>query len=255
MPNNSTARREKEKKKKRQGEASQSPPQQVTEQSLESFLSRSASDSGFQDGIEDVTWESVAGQAAMDVSLSSLTRPPSSLEPKLTRKEERRRARKEALQKELDEESDISLSDDDRQGTEPASRKTSLSPTQFLQSKAEGPLTGIGSMRWRAKESFSPRVAPIQVLEAKGTGASLDVPRDVEASTVASGASLIQRDDQGSSSFSLPSPSFNLPPAERAPVLHRNLAAELILAGTGTPPLISPALSGAWHCYLHDCSQ
>ena len=183
MPNNSTARREKEKKQNRQGEASQAPPQQVTDQSLESFLSRSASDSGFQDGIEDVTWESVAGQAAMDVSLSSLTRPPSSLEPKLTRKEERRRARKEALQKELDEESDISLSDDDRQGTEPASRKTSLSPTQFLRSRAEGPLTGIGSMRRRAKESLSPRLAPIQVLEAKGRGAPSDVPSDEEAST------------------------------------------------------------------------
>ncbi len=208
---------------------------------MESFPSRSASDLGLQEENDEVAWESVVGQAAMDDSLSSLSRPPSSLEPKLTRKEERRRARKEALKKELDEVSDISLSDDDRQGTEPASRKTSLSPTQFLRSKAEGPLTGIGSMRRRTKESFSSRVAPIQVLEAKGIGASLDVPSDEEASTVASGASLIQRDDQGSSSFSLPSPSFNPPPAERAPVLHRSLAAELILAGTGTPSLIPPA--------------
>ncbi len=45
MPNNSDARRNKrEKKKKGRGETSQSPPQQVTEQSVESFLSRSASD-------------------------------------------------------------------------------------------------------------------------------------------------------------------------------------------------------------------
>jgi hypothetical protein len=84
---------------------------------------------------------------------------------------------------------------------------------------------------------------PVQVLEAKGKGASLDVPNDevASASTVASGAISIQRDNQRSSSFSLPSPLFNLPPTERAQVLHRSLAAELILAGTGTSPLIPPA--------------
>jgi hypothetical protein len=132
----------------------------------------------------------------MDVSLSSLTRPPSSLEPKLTRKEERRRARKEALQKELDEESDISLSDDDRQVTEPASRKTSLSPTQFLQSKATGPLN---RSRAKGQEAIgNPLVfaSPVQALEARGRGASLDVPNEEVATTVASGAVSIQRDDQ-----------------------------------------------------------
>jgi hypothetical protein len=111
MPNNSAARREKGKNKRR-GETSPSPPQQVAAGSVESFLSRFATDSGFQEDDEEVTWESVAGQAAMDLSLSSLTRPPSSLEPKLTRKEERRRMRKVALEKELENESDIDLTDE-----------------------------------------------------------------------------------------------------------------------------------------------
>ncbi len=44
--------------------------------------------------------------------------------------------RKEALAKELNEEADISDGEDVRQVKAPASRKTSLSPTQFLQSKA-----------------------------------------------------------------------------------------------------------------------
>ncbi len=72
MPNNSDARRNRrEKRKKGRGETSQSPPQQVTEQSVESFLSRSASDSGFQGEDDEVTWESTAGEAALDNSLSS----------------------------------------------------------------------------------------------------------------------------------------------------------------------------------------
>ncbi len=57
MPNNSAARREKGKKKRRE-ETSPSPPQQVTEESVESFLSRSTTDPGFQEDDEDVTWES-----------------------------------------------------------------------------------------------------------------------------------------------------------------------------------------------------
>ena len=72
--NNSTARREKEKKKKRRGETSPSPPQQVTEESVESFLSRSASDSGFQGEDDEVIWESAAGEVALDNSLSSFRR-------------------------------------------------------------------------------------------------------------------------------------------------------------------------------------
>jgi hypothetical protein len=202
MPKNSDARRSKrEKKKNGRGEPSLSPPQQVLETSVESFLSRSATGSGFQKDVEDISWDSVVGQAALDESLSSLSRPPSSLEPKLTRKEERRKKRREALQKELDEVSDISLSDDDRQGTEPASRKISLSPTQFLQSIAISPHNGSRAKGQEAIGNPLVFASPIQVLEAKGTGASLDVPSDEEASTVASGASLIQRDDQGSSSL------------------------------------------------------
>jgi hypothetical protein len=235
MPNNSDARRNKrEKKKNRRGESSPSPPQQVIETSVESFLSRSASDSGFQREDDEVTWESSAGEAALDDSLSSSRRE--------TVKEAKKRARKEARERELQEESDLDLTDEESsKAKDPSPRETSLSPTQFLQSQAEGPLTGIGSMRRRARESLSSRVAPTQVLEAEGKGASLDVSRGEVASTGASGAILIQRDVQGSSSFSLPSPSLNLPPTERAPVLHRSLAAELILAGTGTPPLIPPA--------------
>jgi hypothetical protein len=246
MQNNSTARREKGKKKKRREETIPSPPQQITEESVESFLSRSATDSGFQEDDEDVTWESVAGQAAMNGSLSSLTRPPSSLEPKLTRKEERKRMRKVALQKEVDEESGISLSDDDRQETEPASRKTSPSPTQFLQSKATGPLNRSRAMGQDAMGNPLVFASPVQVLEAKGNGASDDVPVVAVACVIASGASSVQRDKQGhpqgSSSVSFSSPTFNMPLAEHAQALQRNLAAELIRAGSGRSPLLSPRI-------------
>ena len=72
MPNNSDARRNRrEKKKNRQGQTSSFPPQQVAEESVESFLSRSASDSGFQGEDDEVTWESAAGEVALDNSLSS----------------------------------------------------------------------------------------------------------------------------------------------------------------------------------------
>ena len=57
---------------------------------MESFLSRSASDSGFQGDDDEVTWESTAGGAALDNSLS-LRRE--------TVKEAKKRARKEALEK------------------------------------------------------------------------------------------------------------------------------------------------------------
>jgi hypothetical protein len=133
MPNNSTVRREKEKKKKRRGESSQSPPQQVTEQSVESFLSCFASDSGFQGEDDEVTWESTAGEAALDNSLSSSRRE--------TVNEAKKRARKEALEKELEDESDIDLTDEEGSKAKDLSpRKTSLSPTQFLQSRALKPL-------------------------------------------------------------------------------------------------------------------
>ena len=105
MPNNSTARREKEKKKNRRGGTSLSPPQQVTEESVESFLSRSTSDSGFQGENDEVTWESAAGEAAWGNSLSSFRRE--------TVKEAKKRARKEALEKELEDESDVDLTDEE----------------------------------------------------------------------------------------------------------------------------------------------
>ncbi len=201
---------------------------------MEFFLSRSASDSGFQGEDDEVTWESAAGEAALDNSLSSFKRE--------TVKEAKKRARKEALEKELEDESDIDLTDEEgSKAKDPSPRKISLSPTQFLQSRATRPLNKNMARQSEAKGNSLVFATPVQVLEAKGKGASLDVPNEEVASTVASGAISIQRDDQGFSSFSLPSPSFNLPPAERAQVLHRSLAAELILAGTGTPPLISPA--------------
>ncbi len=68
---------------------------------MESFLSRSAADSGFQGDDDEVTWESAAGEAVLDNSLSSFHRVTSSAEPMETRKERRARERKEAREKEL----------------------------------------------------------------------------------------------------------------------------------------------------------
>ncbi len=68
---------------------------------MESFLSRSATDSGFQEDDEDVTWESTAGVVALDNSLSSFRVE--------TVQEAKKRLRKEAMLKELDEDSDIAL--------------------------------------------------------------------------------------------------------------------------------------------------
>ncbi len=98
---------------------------------MESILSRSASDSGFQKEDDEVTWESAAGEAALDNSFfffSSFRRE--------TVPEAKKRARREALARELNEEADISDGDDDRQMMASASRNTSLSPTQFLESMA-----------------------------------------------------------------------------------------------------------------------
>jgi hypothetical protein len=235
MPNNSDARRNKrEKKKNRQGQTSPSPPQQVAEQSVESFLSRSASDSGFQGEDDEVTWESAAGEVALDNSLSSFRRE--------TVKEAKKRARKEALVKELEDVSDIDLTDEESaKAKDPSPRKTSLSPTQFLQSRASTPLSSNTARKLVPKGNSLVVATPVQVLEVRRSGASLDVPNEEFASTDASGAISIQQDQQGSSSASFPSPSFNMPPTEHAQALQRNLAAELILAGTGTPPFISPA--------------
>jgi hypothetical protein len=246
MPNNSSARRDKEKKKNKRGEPTPLE-KQVPAESVESFLSRSSADSGFQGDDDELTWESVAGEAALDSSLSSFSRLSSSAEPKRTRQEERARKRREDLAKELDNESDVTLSDESVDKENSGSRNLSLSPaeTQFLASKAKGPLNRSSSKQHGTMESRSALATPVQVLEAKGKEASVDVPVEAVASVIVSGANSIQRGNQGraqgSSSVSPPSPSFNLPPTERAQVLHSSLAAELIQAGSGTSPLIPPA--------------
>jgi hypothetical protein len=114
-------------------------------------------------------------------------------------------------------------------------------PKLLIQSRAAEHLSISRAIGREATGNSLALASPVQVLEAKGKGAALNSPNEEVASTAAAGAISIQRDNQGSSSFSLPSPSFSQPPAERAHVLHRSLAAELILAGTGTPRLISPA--------------
>ena len=82
-------------------------------------------------------------------------------------------------------------------------------------------------MRPEGMKNPSVFASPAQVLEAKESGASVDVPVEAVACVIASGANSIQRDKQGhpqeSSSVSPPSPSFNLPPTERAQVFHRSL--------------------------------
>ncbi len=230
---------------------------------MESFLSRSATDSGFQEDDENVTWESVAGQAAMDNSLSSFHRESSSAAPKETRKEARRRKRSEDLQKELDEESDITLSEDGSDKEDTAQWKLSLSPTQFLQSRATGPLNRSRAMRQEAMENPPVFASPVQVLVAKEKGVSVDVPVEAVACMIASGANSIQRDKQGhpQGSSSVSPPSFNLPLAERAQVLRSSLAADLIQAGSGRSPLIPPArhsqepgtaIPMSAHCYKEE---
>jgi hypothetical protein len=160
MPNNSKARRDKNEKKSRRRE---SPPldKQVPSESVESFLSHSSTNSGFQGDDDEFTWESVVEEAALDNSLSSSCRLPSSAAPKETKKEERRRKRKEDLEKELAEESDITLSDDSSDKEDSAQRKISLSPTQFLESKATRLLSGSRAMQQRAMEKLSALNAPI----------------------------------------------------------------------------------------------
>ncbi len=154
--------------------------------------------------------------------------------------------RKVALEKELENEPDIDLTDEeDSKAKDPSPRKLSLSPTQFLQSRVTGPLNRSRAMRLEAMENPPFFASPVQVFEAKGNEASVDVPVETAACVIASGANSIQRDKQGhpqgSSSVSPPSPSFNLSPAERAQVLRRSLAADLIQAGSGRSLLIPPA--------------
>ncbi len=94
MPNNSNARRDKDRKKNRRREPTPLE-KQVPAEGVESFLSRSSADSGFQGDDDKFSWESVVGEAALDNSLSSFSRLSSSAEPKETRKEKRARNKEE----------------------------------------------------------------------------------------------------------------------------------------------------------------
>jgi hypothetical protein len=167
MPNNYKARRDKSEKKKNKNGGPIPPEKQVPVESVESFLSRSPADSGFQEDDESFTWESATGETALDNSLSSFDRVSSSAEPRETRKEARARKIKEALEKELEDESDLTLYDDSSDKEDSAQRKLSLSPTQFLESIATGALKGSRAVRQRAMERPSALNAPIQVIEAK----------------------------------------------------------------------------------------
>jgi hypothetical protein len=162
MPNNSKARRDKNEKKSRRRD---SPPldKQVPSESVESFLSRSSADSGFQEDDDSFTWESAAGEVALDNSLSSFYRKSLSAAPKETRKEARRRKRREDLKEELDDESDITLSDNGSDKEDSAQRKISLSPTQFLQSRATRPLNRNLAMRQETMENPLVLASPMQV--------------------------------------------------------------------------------------------
>jgi hypothetical protein len=128
MPNNAKTRRDKREKKRNKNRATTPLETQVPAEGVESFLSRSSADSGFQEDDNEFTWDSATGEAALDNSLSSFYRMSySSAEPRGTRKEERARKRKENLEKELEDESDITLSDDSSDKEDSAQRKLSLS--------------------------------------------------------------------------------------------------------------------------------
>ncbi len=211
----------------------------VPAENVESFLSRSSADSGFQEHDDQYTWDSVEGEAASD-SLSSFSRLSSSAEPKESRSERRNR-RKELLEKQLEDESEITLSDGSEKVS--GSRKLFLSPTQFLGSLTTGVLGGSKPRQQGSMERPSALSTPTGALRAKGKEAFIDVPVEAVACVVTSGVDTIQLGNQGhpqgSSSASPPLPSFNImPPTEHAQALHRNLAAELIHAGAGRSSLL-----------------
>jgi hypothetical protein len=245
MPNNSSARRDKEKKKNKQRESTPLEKQFQAE-GVKSFISRSSADSGFQGDDDKFSWESAAGEAAgeaaLDNPLSSFSRLSSSAEPKETRKEEKVRKIKEDLEKELDVESDITISDDSSDKKDSRTRKLSLSPTQFFDSKVTGALNRSSSKQQEAMEIPFALMTSTQVVKAKGKGVSVDVPVEAVACVVATGLGPIQLDNQrhsqGSSSVSPPLSSFNMPPTEHVQALHRNLTAELIHTGAGKSPLL-----------------
>jgi hypothetical protein len=147
--------------------------------------------------------------------------------------------RKQALEKELEDEPDIALTPEVR---DPSPRKPSLSQTQYLQSRATVPLGRSRSSRQQAMENPSVCSSPIQVAKAKGSEACGNFPVESVACEVSPGGNMTQQDvqghPQGSSSVSPPSPSFNLLPTERSQALHCSLAADLIQAGSRKPPPI-----------------
>jgi hypothetical protein len=172
MPNNSSARRDKSEKKKKRREPTPLVKQVPTE-NVESFLSRSSADSGFQGDDENFTWESVAGEAVLDDSLSSFSRLSSSAEPKESRSERRKRE-KELLEKELEDEFDITLSEDGNEEKDSGSRKLSLSsPTQFLDSLATGVLGRSKSKQQGFMERPSALSIPVQALRTEQKGMRL----------------------------------------------------------------------------------
>jgi hypothetical protein len=166
--------------------------------------------------------------------------------------------RKVTFEKELENEPDIDLSDEeDSKAKDHSPRKLSLSPTQFLQSRATGPLRRSWAMGQEPIGNPLVFASPVQVSEANGREASVV---EAVACEVASGVITTQLQDtqgipQGSPSVSFPSPSYNLPPAERTQAPRRSLTADQIQAGSGRSPLIPPSktLSGTWHCYPHEC--
>jgi hypothetical protein len=106
---------------------------------------------------------------------------------------------------------------------------------------------GSNAMQLRAMKSLSARAAPAQVSEAKGNEVFVDSPVEAVTCEVESGVNTTQQDNQGlpqgSPSVSFLSSTFNMPPTEHAQALKRNLAAELILAGSGRSPFLPSRIS------------
>jgi hypothetical protein len=201
MPNNSNARRNKNGKRKKRRDPSPLV-KQVSAESVDYFLSLSSAEAGRQEEDEQWTWESVAGEAALYGSLSSFSRLSSSAEPKEILSERRRRE-KELLEKELDDEFDISLSDDSSDKEDPKSGNRSLSPSQFLEGFKNQERRQPNTLELRrpqqheAKERLPALSTPVQVLEAKGMEASGDGPIEVAACVVTTGVDTIQLGNPG----------------------------------------------------------
>jgi hypothetical protein len=113
MPKNSSASRDNKNEKKKKGREPKPLVKQVLTESVDLFLPRSSADSGFQEEDHRFIWETAAEEAAVDNSPSSFSRLSSSAEPKES-SSERRRRRKDLLEKELEDDSDITLSEEQR---------------------------------------------------------------------------------------------------------------------------------------------